>query len=118
LNSSYQIRYYDQQLPGKLHTTNGLASFQQMNKNFNAVAGHGIQLEVSRSLHINQWAGFIDLSASGLPVSLSSYWGFGPQAVSSVVRAKLRTFNHESLNFKNTEIWDWDVIVAYQPNSI
>ena len=93
-----------------MHTTNGLASFQQMNKNFNAVAGHGIQLEVSRSLHINQWAGFIDLSA--MPVSLSSYWGFGPQAVSSVVRAKLRTFNHESFNFKNTEIRDWDVIVA------
>jgi hypothetical protein len=47
-------------------------------------------------------------------VSLSSYWGFGPQAVLSVsvVRAKLRTFNHESFNFKNTEIRDWDVIVA------
>jgi len=51
-------------------------------------------------------------------VSLSSHWGFGPQAVSRVVRAKLRTFNHESFNFKNTEIRDWDVIVAYQPNSI
>jgi hypothetical protein len=46
------------------------------------------------------------------PVSLSSYWGFGPQAVSSCVRAKLRTFNHESFNFKNTEIRGWDVIVA------
>jgi len=31
---------------------------------------------------------------------------------SGVVRAKLRTFNHESFNFKNTEIRDWDVIVA------
>ena len=30
----------------------------------NAVAGRGIQLEASRSLHINQWAGFIDLSVS------------------------------------------------------
>jgi hypothetical protein len=77
----------------------------------NAVAGCGIQLEASRSLHINQWAGFIDLSVS-LRLSLSSHWGFGPQPVSSVVRAKLRTFNHESFNFKNTEIRDWDVIVA------
>jgi hypothetical protein len=30
----------------------------------NAVAGRGIQLEASRSLHINHWAGFIDLSVS------------------------------------------------------
>ena len=70
----------------------------------NAVAGRGIQLEASRSLHINQWAGFIDLS-----VSLTFI---------TVLSAKLRTFNHESFNFKNTEIRDWDVIVAYQPNSI
>jgi hypothetical protein len=63
----------------------------------NAVAGRGIQLEASRSLHINQWAGFIDLSVSLTFITL----GFGPQAVSSVVRAKLRTFNH-AFNFKNT----------------
>jgi len=77
----------------------------------NAVAGRGIQLEASRSLHINQWAGFIDLSVSLTFITLG-FW------TSSVVRAKLRTFNHESFNFKNTEIRDWDVIVAYQPNSI
>jgi hypothetical protein len=57
----------------------------------NAVAGRGIQLEASRSLHINQWAGFIDLSVS-LRLSLSSHWGFGPQVLSeqNYVRSIMR----------------------------
>ena len=71
----------------------------------NAVAGRGIQLEASRSLHINQWAGFINLSVS-LTFIILGFW------TSGCFEAKLRTFNHESFNFKNTEIRDWDVIVA------
>lgn len=42
----------------------------------NAVAGRGIQLEASRSLHINQWAGFIDLSVSLTFITLG-FWTSG-----------------------------------------
>jgi len=41
-----------------------LKVFQQMKMNLNAVAGRGIQLEASRSLHINQWAESINLSVT------------------------------------------------------
>ena len=79
-----------------------------MKKNFNLAMQ---LLGVASSLKLH--GAFTSINGQDSSICQSvSLWGFGPQAVSSVVRAKLRTFNHESFDFKNSEIRDWDVIVA------